>query len=54
MIIFVPEGDSEDSTRECEYYDGTYNYLKKLGLPEIFMSVNPDVHKREQQMHTDQ
>ena len=54
MIIFVPEGDSEDSTRECEYYDGTYNYLKKLGLPEIFMSVNPGVLKREQQMHTDQ
>lgn len=43
MIICVPEGNSnktptgfwEDSTRLPEYYDGTYNYLKSLGLEEI-------------------
>ena len=43
MIICVPEGNSnknssgfyEDSTRLPEYYDGTYNYLKSLGLKEI-------------------
>ncbi len=43
MIICVPEGNPhktisgfwEDSTRKPEYYDGTYQYLKSLGLEEI-------------------
>lgn len=43
MIICVPEGNDrknqngfwEDSTRLSKYYDGTYNYLKSLGLEEI-------------------
>ena len=43
MIICVPEGNAhktasgfwEDSTRLPEYYDGTYQYLKSLGLREI-------------------
>ncbi len=43
MVICVPKGNSnktvsgffEDSTRLPEYYDGTYQYLKSLGLEEI-------------------
>lgn len=43
MIICVPYGNSnkttngfwEDSTRLPEYYNGTYEYLKSLGLKEI-------------------
>jgi len=43
MIICVPEGNPnknangfwEDSTRKPEYYEGTYQYLKGLGLEEI-------------------
>ncbi len=43
MIICVPEGNPhktisgfwEDSTRKPEYYDGTYRYLKSLGIDEI-------------------
>ena len=44
MIICVPKGNAnktnsggswEDSTRLPEYYDGTYEYLKSLGLEEI-------------------
>ena len=43
MIICVPEGNAnkkpsgfwEDSTRLPEYYDGTYHYLKSLGIEEI-------------------
>lgn len=43
MVICVPEGNDhktasgfwEDSTRIPEYYDGTYNYLKSLGIEEI-------------------
>ena len=43
MVICVPEGNAhknpngfwEDSTRLPEYYDGTYEYLKSLGIEEI-------------------
>ena len=43
MVICVPTGNSnktlsgfyEDSTRLPEFYDGTYNYLKSLGIEEI-------------------
>jgi len=35
MIIVVPEGSLEDHTRLPEYYDGTFNYLKSLGIPVI-------------------
>lgn len=43
MVICVPEGNPnktasgfwEDSTRLPEYYDGTYEYLKNIGLIEI-------------------
>ena len=31
----TPEGFPEDPTRLPEYYDGTYEYLKSLGLKEI-------------------
>lgn len=43
MVICVPNGNSrknkngywEDSTRKPEYYDGTYEYFKSLGIKEI-------------------
>lgn len=43
MIICVPKGNSnktlsgfwEDSTRLPEFYDGTYEYLRSLGIEEI-------------------
>ncbi len=43
MVICVPKGNGnktptgfwEDSTRLPEYYDGTYNYLKSIGIEEI-------------------
>ncbi len=43
MVICVPEGNPnktpsgfwEDSTRLPEYYDGTYQYLKSVGIEEI-------------------
>ena len=43
MVICVPEGNGtknpngywEDSTRLPEYYDGTYKYLRSLGIEEI-------------------
>jgi hypothetical protein len=43
MVICVPAGNAnktasgfwEDSTRLPEFYDGTYQYLKSLGIKEI-------------------
>ena len=35
MVIFVPEGDPEDRTRDNEFYDGTYCYLKDIGIKSI-------------------
>ena len=35
LIIFIPFGDENDSTRKPEMYDKTFNYLKKIGFPEI-------------------
>ena len=32
MVIFVPEGDSADPTRQPSYYNGTFNYLKSIGI----------------------
>lgn len=35
MIICVPEGTPDDNTRLPEFYDGTYKFLKLIGLEEI-------------------
>ena len=35
MVIFVPPGDSADPTRAPQFYDGTFDYLKDLGIGVI-------------------
>ena len=35
MVIFVPEGDTEDHTRQPEFYDQTAEYLMQCGIPLI-------------------
>ena len=38
MVIVVPDGSHDvppDETRKPEWYDGIYNYLKKIGIKEI-------------------
>lgn len=35
MVICVPKGDPNDATRLPEFYNGTYEYLKSLGIEEI-------------------
>ena len=35
MVLCVPEGNSEDSTRLPEFYDGTYKYFRQIGIPEL-------------------
>ncbi|MGE5356605.1 MAG: DUF2075 domain-containing protein [Deltaproteobacteria bacterium] len=32
MVIVVPEGNNDDQTRNPEYYNSTYEYLKKIGF----------------------
>lgn len=35
MVIFVPPGDPEDPTRLPEYYDGTYQLLRSVGVAAL-------------------
>jgi Uncharacterized conserved protein (DUF2075) len=35
MVIVVPTGSTEDPTRDPIFYDGTYGYLKSMGLTEL-------------------
>lgn len=35
MVIFIPESNSNDHTRPKEFYDYTFEYLKKIGIREI-------------------
>ncbi len=35
MVIFIPFGSEIDETRRPEYYDGTFDYLKSLGIDEL-------------------
>ena len=35
MVIVVPEGDAGDLTRAAGFYDGTFEYLRGLGLPVV-------------------
>ena len=35
LIIFIPEGKNEDYSRQTSFYDGTYSYLKNIGIEEI-------------------
>lgn len=35
VVIFIPEGNQDDVTRNSEFYDGTYQYLKEIGFEEL-------------------
>jgi hypothetical protein len=35
MVVFIPESSDIDHTRPSEFYDGTYKYLKEIGIKEI-------------------
>lgn len=35
MVIVVPDGSTEDPTRDRSFYDSTYRYLKSLGIKEL-------------------
>ena len=35
MVICVPEGEKSDPTRNCAYYDSTFDYLAQIGIPTL-------------------
>ena len=35
MVVWVPPGDESDATRQPGFYDGTFEYLKACGIPEL-------------------
>jgi hypothetical protein len=35
MVVVVPEGAAHDPTRSADYYDGTFELLRSIGLPEL-------------------
>lgn len=35
MVIVVPEGSKQDPTRDPTFYDGTYRYLRSIGIEEL-------------------
>ena len=35
MVIVVPEGAAHDPTRKAEFYDGTFQLLRQVGLPVL-------------------
>ncbi len=35
MVLVVPQGDVDDTTRHPTFYDATYNYLRALDVPAL-------------------
>lgn len=35
MVFCIPKGNPDDHTRKPEFYDGTFEYLKSLGIPVL-------------------
>ena len=33
MVLVVPKGNAEDPTRDARFYDPTFDYLKRVGIP---------------------
>ena len=42
MVIFVPEGDAADPTRQAGFYDPTYEYLRSIGVRQICSGIMPN------------
>ena len=35
MVIFVPEGSTDDPTRLPDFYNSTFHYLRSVGIPVL-------------------
>ena len=45
MVIVVPEGDEEDATRKPEYYEETFEYLRRMGIETFIDNSLKDIEK---------
>jgi len=45
FIIYIPRGDGNDETRNPKYYEGTYEYLKRIGIEEINQESNTNTQE---------
>ncbi len=35
LVIFIPPGSASDPTRDPGFYDGTFEYLDRVGIPTV-------------------
>lgn len=35
FVIYIPEGVDNDATRKREFYDGTFDYLRRIGIHDL-------------------
>jgi hypothetical protein len=35
MVLFIPAGSAADPTRLPEFYQGVYDFLREVGIPEL-------------------
>jgi len=47
IVIFIPEGSDIDHTRRQRFYDGTYEYLKEIGIKELVEKPFKDLKRVE-------
>jgi DUF2075 family protein len=46
MVIVVPAGDRDDPTRLPEFYDPTFRYLERIGLPPLpLLGITQAIHR---------
>ena len=38
MVVIVPFGSDDDPTRSSDYYDGTFQFLKKCGIDAVVVN----------------
>jgi hypothetical protein len=39
MVLFVPPGSRRDKTRSAAHYDGTFAYLRSIGIPQLSIGI---------------
>jgi hypothetical protein len=39
MVIFIPHGSNDDETRQPDFYDKTFDYLRSIGILEVETQV---------------
>ena len=51
IVVFVPPGDSNHPTQSPEFYDSTFHYLTKIGIPVVPCRCSSVMSSKEAQTH---